>query len=134
MTFPIVTKPITTVAAMSLWEEGRFELTDEISRYLPEFADVRVYDKGSANAPFTVPAVEPIRMWHLLTHTSGPTYGFLYTSAVDAIYRKAGFDMMPEGYDLATGVTRMAKLPLLFQPGTAWGYGSPPTYSAGYWR
>jgi CubicO group peptidase (beta-lactamase class C family) len=116
-----MSKPITSVAAMSLWEEGRFELTDEISRYLPEFADVRVYQKGSANAPFTEPAIEPIRIWHLLTHTSGLTYGFLYTSVVDELYRRAGFASAPD-CDLATGVARLAQLPLLYQPGTAWGY------------
>ena len=88
-----MTKPITSVAAMMLWEEGRFELTDEISRWLPEFADVRVYDKGSALKPYTVPAVEPIRVWHLLTHTAGLTYGFLQTSVVDALYRAAGYDL-----------------------------------------
>jgi CubicO group peptidase (beta-lactamase class C family) len=52
-----MTKPITSVAAMMLWEEGRFELNDPISRWLPEFADVRVYDKGSVVKPYTVPAV-----------------------------------------------------------------------------
>src|SRR5258705_7788975 len=85
-----MTKPITSVAAMALWEEGRFELTDEVSRYIPEFADIRVYAKGSANEPFTVPAIEPVRIWHLLTHTSGLTYGFFHTSVVDALYRKSG--------------------------------------------
>ncbi|GAA2626019.1 serine hydrolase domain-containing protein [Dactylosporangium fulvum] len=119
-----MTKPITSVAAMMLWEEGRFELTDPISRWLPEFADVRVYDKGSASQPFTVPAVEPIRVWHLLTHTSGLTYGFLQTSVVDALYRKAGYDVLPKtGVDLAQASRDWAALPLLFQPGTAWGYG-----------
>jgi len=118
-----MTKPITSVAAMMLWEEGRFELTDEISRWIPAFANVRVYDKGSALKPYTVPAVEPIRIWHLLTHTSGLTYGFLQTSVVDAIYRAAGFDLYPPaGTDLAAGCERLARLPLLFQPGTAFGY------------
>jgi len=97
-----MTKPIVSVAAMMLWEEGAFELTDEISRWLPEFADVRVYDKGSVLRPYTVPAIEPIRVWHLLTHTSGLTYGFLHTSVVDAIYRANGYDWgSPEGVDLA---------------------------------
>jgi CubicO group peptidase (beta-lactamase class C family) len=119
-----MTKPITSVAAMMLWQEGRFELTDEISRWLPEFADVRVFDKGSALRPYTVPAIEPIRVWHLLTHTSGLTYGFHQISVVDALYRKAGFDLVPTpGQDLATSTQAWAKLPLLFQPGTAWGYG-----------
>jgi CubicO group peptidase (beta-lactamase class C family) len=118
-----MTKPITSVAAMLLWEEGRFELTDEIGRWLPEFADVRVYQKGSALQPFTVPAVEPIRVWHLLTHTSGLTYGFLRTSVVDAMYRAAGHDVhAPAEVDLATACATWARLPLLFQPGTAWGY------------
>ena len=51
-----MTKPITSVAAMTLWEEGWFRLTDEISRWLPAFADMRVYDRGSALQPYTVPA------------------------------------------------------------------------------
>jgi CubicO group peptidase (beta-lactamase class C family) len=119
-----MTKPITSVAAMMLWEEGRFELTDEISRWLPEFAEVRVFDKGSALRPYTVPAIEPIRVWHLLTHTSGLTYGFHQTNVVDALYRAAGFDLVPTpGQDLAAVSAAWAKLPLLFQPGTGWGYG-----------
>ncbi|WP_238015321.1 serine hydrolase domain-containing protein [Dactylosporangium sp. AC04546] len=119
-----MTKPVTSVAAMMLWEEGHFELTDPISRWLPEFADARVYQKGSAGAPYTVPAVEPIRVWHLLTHTSGLTYGFLQTSVVDALYRQAGYDIQSRpGTDLAQACRDWAKLPLLFQPGTAWGYG-----------
>ncbi|MGW4943970.1 serine hydrolase domain-containing protein [Actinoplanes sp. NPDC004185] len=117
-----MTKPITSVAAMSLWEEGRFQLTDEISRWLPAFADMRVYDRGSALKPYTVPAVEPIRIWHLLSHTAGLTYGFLHTSVVDRLYREAGFDLADPDLDLATTVDRYAALPLLFQPGTAWGY------------
>ncbi|MFY1690367.1 serine hydrolase domain-containing protein [Plantactinospora sp. WMMB782] len=118
-----MTKPVTSVAAMMLWEEGRLQLTDEVSRWLPEFADVRVYDRGSALKPYTVPAVEPIRVWHLLTHTAGLTYGFLQTSVVDGLYRAAGFDLYPPSHlDLATASEGLARLPLLFQPGTAWGY------------
>ncbi|MGI5237374.1 serine hydrolase domain-containing protein [Dactylosporangium sp. CA-139066] len=119
-----MTKPVTSVAAMMLWEEGRFELTDPIAEYLPEFSTMRVYDKGSASQPYTVPAAEPIRVWHLLTHTSGLTYGFLHTSVVDALYRKAGYELtMKPGADLAEASRDFAALPLLFQPGTAWGYG-----------
>ncbi|MBY8872389.1 beta-lactamase family protein [Micromonospora sp. PLK6-60] len=119
-----MTKPLTSVAAMMLWEQGRFELTDPISRWLPEFADVRVFDKGSLLKPYTVPAVEPIRIWHLLTHTAGLTYGFAQTSVVDGLYRKAGFDLgVPPGADLAAASAGLARLPLLFQPGTSWNYG-----------
>ena len=119
-----MTKPITSLAAMMLWEEGAFELTDELSRFLPAFADVQVFDKGSATKQFAVPAVEPIRLWHLLTHTSGLTYGFMQLHPVDAAYRAAGFEFgAPKGYDLAAACDGWAALPLKFQPGSAWGYG-----------
>ena len=66
-----MTKPLTSVAAMMLYEEGAFELTDPVARYLPEFADTRVYQAGSPLQPLTVPQTEPMRVLHLLTHTSG---------------------------------------------------------------
>ena len=118
-----MTKPLTSAAVMRLWEQGRFELGDEVSRYLPSFADVRVYDRGSAAKPFLVPATEPVRIWHLLTHTAGLTYGFLHTSVVDAIYRAKGYEWgVPPGTDLEAACDTWAALPLLFQPGSAWGY------------
>src|SRR5215469_7330648 len=118
-----MTKPVTSVAAMALWEEGRFELTDEVSRYIPSFAGVRVYDKGSAVRPYTVPATEPVRIWHLLTHTSGLSYGFMQSHVVDALYRQAGYEFAPaKDVDLAGICDRLAGLPLLFQPGSGWGY------------
>jgi CubicO group peptidase (beta-lactamase class C family) len=119
-----MTKPIASVAAMSLWEEGAFELKDPIARWLPAFADARVYRGGSDLAPRTEPLTEPIRMWHLLTHTSGLTYGFHRAHPVDALYREAGFDWtFPEGLDLAACCDAWAALPLQFQPGTQWHYG-----------
>ena len=87
-----MTKPITSVAAMMLWERGLFELTDPISRWLPEFAEPRVYVKGSSGKPLLEAATEPIRVWHLLTHTAGLTYGFHHAHAVDELYRAAGFE------------------------------------------
>lgn len=119
-----MTKPLTSVLAMMLWEEGAFQLTDEVSRWIPSFADVKVFDKGSATSPFLVPAAEPVRVWHLLSHSSGLTYGFLQHHPVDALYRAAGFDFgWPKGYDLADAVDAWARLPLKFQPGTGFGYG-----------
>src|SRR4051812_49390692 len=119
-----MTKPITSVAAMSLWEEGAFELTDPISRWLPEFAQPQVYVKGSHLAPFTAPSQEPIRVWHLLSHSSGLSAGFMYTHVVDQLYRTAGYEWgAPPGSTLAQCVSDWAKLPLRFEPGTAWGYG-----------
>jgi CubicO group peptidase (beta-lactamase class C family) len=119
-----MTKPIVSVAAMILWERGLFELTDEISRYIPEFAETKVFKGGTAAKPYLEPALEPIRMWHLLTHTSGLTYGFMQLHPVDALYREAGFDFgNPAGVDLKGACEGLAALPLRFQPGTAWGYG-----------
>ena len=118
-----MTKPITSVAAMMVFEEGAFDLADPICRWLPEFAQPRVYVKGSALRPVTEPATEPIRVWHLLTHTSGLTYGFHHAHPVDALYRAGGFEWSaPPGYDLAACVEKWAALPLVFQPGSEWNY------------
>ena len=118
-----MTKPITAVAAMMLYEEGAFELKDPVSRFIPAFADVRVYRNGSALKPVTEPLREPVRIWHLLTHTAGLTYGFHHAHPVDALYRASGFEWgPPEGMDLATCCDAWAGLPLLFQPGSEWNY------------
>jgi CubicO group peptidase (beta-lactamase class C family) len=118
-----MTKPITSVAAMMLYEDGAFELRDPVSRFIPSFADMRVYTRGSALNPTTEPATEPMRIWHLLTHTAGLTYGFHHAHPVDAMYRTAGFEWgHPRGMDLAACCDAWAQLPLLFQPGTEWNY------------
>jgi len=118
-----MTKPITSVAAMMLYEEGALQLTDPVSKFIPSFANLRVYAGGSDQNPLTVPATEPMRVWHLLTHTSGLTYGFHRVHTVDAIYRAAGFDPgAPKGMDLAAACDGWASLPLLFQPGAEWNY------------
>ena len=118
-----MTKAITTVAAMSLYEQGAFSLDTEISRFLPEFAEPRVLVGGTAQAPRTRPAMEPIRMWHLMSHTAGLTYGFTRTGVLDEMYRDRGSDIaQPAGLDLAALCRLWAGLPLLFDPGTAWNY------------
>jgi CubicO group peptidase (beta-lactamase class C family) len=118
-----MTKPITSVAAMILYEEGGFELTDPVSAYIPSFADARVYAGGSDIKHVTVPATEPVRIWHLLTHTAGLTYGFMRTHPVDAVYRAEGFEWgSPREKDLAGCCDAWAGLPLLFQPGSEWNY------------
>jgi len=119
-----MTKPITSVAAMMLYEEGGFELKDPVHRFIPAFRDARVYRQGSAMAPVTEPATEPIRIWHLLTHTAGLTYGFHHVHPVDAMYRAAGYEWgSPPQKDLAACCDDWASLPLVFQPGTEWNYG-----------
>jgi CubicO group peptidase (beta-lactamase class C family) len=118
-----MTKPVTAVVAMSLYEQGVLSLNDELSRYLPEFADMRVLVGGNAEQPRTVPATEPIRLWHLLTHTAGLTYAFTRSSVLDEMYRLAGADpLVDTSADLAGMCERWASLPLLFEPGTAWNY------------
>jgi CubicO group peptidase (beta-lactamase class C family) len=119
-----MTKPVTSVAAMMLYEEGAFELTDPITKWLPEFAETRVYVAGSAQKPVTAPQMEPIRVWHLLTHTSGLTYGFHHAHPVDAMYRAAGHEWgTPPGADSAEVTRQFAAIPLVFQPGSEWNYG-----------
>ncbi len=118
-----MTKPVTSVAALMLFEEGGLELTDPVSRFLPSFADLRVYRGGPAARPVTEPASEPVRIWHLLTHTAGLTYGFHRAHVVDEMYRMAGYDWgVPPEVDLATACDPWAGLPLLFEPGTEWNY------------
>jgi CubicO group peptidase (beta-lactamase class C family) len=118
-----MTKPVTSVAAMMLYEEGRLALTDPVGAFIPAFNDVRVYAGGSDLRQVTVPATEPVRVWHLLTHTAGLTYGFHRVHPVDAMYRAAGFEWgTPRGADLARACDLWAGFPLLFQPGTEWNY------------
>ncbi len=118
-----MTKPVTSVAAMMLYEEGAFELSDPVSRFIPSFADMRVYLRGPAAKPVTVPAVAPVTIQHLLTHTSGLTYGFHRVHVVDELYRDAGFEWgSPAGMDLAACCDAWASLPLVFQPGAEWNY------------
>ena len=118
-----MSKPVTSVAAMMLYEEGAFELTDPVSKFIPSFADLRVFTGGSDQKPVTVPAAEPVRIWHLLTHTAGLTYGFHRQHPADALHRAAGFDGgTPPNVNLAQACDLWAAIPLLFQPGAEWNY------------
>src|SRR3954467_14777095 len=103
-----MTKPITSVAAMLLWEEGAFELKDPVANFIPSFADMRVWRGGSPIKPVPAPATEPMRLWHLLTHTSGLTYGFHYAHPLDGVYREHGFEFAPLDKDLAPATDEVA--------------------------
>jgi CubicO group peptidase (beta-lactamase class C family) len=118
-----MTKPITSVALMMLAEEGLVQLNDPVSDYIPAFAETRVWRGGSALKPVTDPITEPMRIWHLMSHTAGLTYSYNYAHPVDEIYRRAGFEMgNPKIDSLEAFADRVATMPLLFQPGTSWDY------------
>jgi CubicO group peptidase (beta-lactamase class C family) len=120
-----MSKPITSVAAMMLVEDGRLALEDPVSKYIPDFADVKVgvEKPGESAKPALVlePASRPIAIEDLLRHTSGLTYGFYGDGAVRKLYVDSG---LYEGdFDNAEFAARIAKLPLAEQPGTQWDYG-----------
>ncbi|OUD02131.1 serine hydrolase domain-containing protein [Streptomyces swartbergensis] len=118
-----MTKPVTAVAALLLVEEGRLSLDDPVADHLPAFADPRVYVDGSGADVRTRPATGPILVRHLMTHTSGLTFGFYHTHPVDALYREAGLESsVRPGADLAETIEMYASLPLQFEPGTQWNY------------
>ncbi|ANS69274.1 beta-lactamase [Streptomyces lincolnensis] len=118
-----MTKPVTAVAALLLVEEGRLSLDDPVERHLPAFAEPRVYVEGSGADMVTRPADGPIRVRHLMTHTSGLTFAFYHSHPVDALYRAANLDSsVVPGSTLAETVDVYASLPLQFEPGTQWNY------------
>ncbi len=117
-----MTKPITSVALMMLYEQGHFQLDDPVSAYIPEWRDLRVFAGGDA-ASFTVRAPDrPMQIKDLFTHTSGLTYGFLHAHPVDALYRANGIGGLANGGTLTDMIRNLAELPLQFSPGTRWNY------------
>src|SRR5216683_4169276 len=119
-----MTKPLTSTAIMMLYEEGRFQLDDPISKFIPGFANPRVYSGGSRGKIDSVPAEREINFRDLLTHTSGLTYGFMESNPVDALYRakEGGVDFQMSTSSLKEVVDRLATFPLITQPGKAWNY------------
>ena len=114
-----MTKPIVSVAAMMLWEEGRFLLSDPIAKYLPEFADLKVAVQRGAEVEL-VPAARPITIQDLLRHTSGLTYEFRGNGPVHKMYMAA--KIYNRHQSNADQVATLSKMPLLHQPGSAWEY------------
>ena len=120
--FYSMTKPITSIAAMQLYEKGLLQLKDPISNWIPGFSDSKVFAGGDAINPETRGATREITVHDLLTHTSGLTYHFHMANAVDEMYRRAGFDWTSSPGDLENQCNVLASLPLLFDPGTEWNY------------
>jgi CubicO group peptidase (beta-lactamase class C family) len=114
-----MTKPITSVAFMMLFEEGRVALDEPVHKYIPEWKNLGVFVAGTAPAFLTRPLSRPMLIVDLLRHTSGLTYGFQQRSNVDAAYRDK---KIVESGTLQSMVEELANIPLEFSPGDAWNY------------
>ncbi|WP_371424723.1 serine hydrolase domain-containing protein [Tardiphaga sp.] len=126
-----MTKPITTVAFMMLVEEGRVALDEPVHKYIPEWANLGVFQAG-VTAPFlTKPPARPMQIIDLLRHTSGLTYGFQQRTNVDAAYRALKIGEVEKSGTLTSMISDLAKIPLEFSPGDAWNY-SVSTDVVGY--
>lgn len=117
-----MTKPVTSVAAMMLFEEGALRLDHEVYRYIPEFQDVMVFAGGTAEKPELRKPDRHMTVRDLFLHTSGITYAFLQQTPVDAIYRAKGVDYSKHGGDLKSFCELLATAPLVFSPGDRWNY------------
>ena len=118
-----MTKPITSVGLMMLYEQGRFQLEDPVHRFIPSWKNLGVFVNGNHPVFATAPPARAMTIRDLLSHTSGLTYGFMERSNVDAAYRKLAVgDRTKAGYTLADMIATLAELPLEFSPGTRWNY------------
>ena len=116
-----MSKPITSVAAMMLVEDGKLALDDPVAKYIPALADVKVAVEKPGGALTLEPLRRPITIEDLLRHTSGITYGFYGDSSLRKLYANSG--LFDGDIDNAQFVERLARLPLAEQPGTRWDYG-----------
>jgi CubicO group peptidase (beta-lactamase class C family) len=117
-----MTKPVTSVALMTLWERGLFSLDDPVQRFIPEFARLRVRSGGAWPQFLTEAPARPMRIRDLLLHTSGLTYDFMYATNIDEAYRRLGVGRPAPGYTLQAMIDQLAGLPLEFSPGERWNY------------
>src|ERR1700720_3392140 len=117
-----MTKPITSVAFMMLFEEGRVALAEPVHKYIPEWKNLGVFAAGTAPAFLTRPPSRPMLIVDLLRHTSGLTYGFQQRSNVDAAYRDKKIGEVVTAGTLPSMIEDLAKIPLEFSPGEAWNY------------
>jgi len=126
-----MTKPLTSTAFMMLVEEGLVALDDPVSKYIPEWKDLGVFDGGTLQGFRTKPPARPMLVVDLLRHTSGLTYGFQNRTNVDAAYRKLGIGEIDTQGTLDSMIAGLTRVPLEFSPGEAWNY-SVSTDVVGY--
>ena len=111
-----MSKPITSIATMQLVENGKLKLDEPVSTYLPEFNNLKVFNRNGA----PVPCEQEMTVRDLLRHTSGLTYGFFGNSKIDKEYIKAG--VLFRDKNLAEMTKKLGKIPLRYQPGQRWHY------------
>jgi len=117
-----MTKPVVGVALMTYFDEGRFELDDPVSKFIPEFADLKVAkEDGPDGMPVVEDADHPMTMRELMSHTAGLTYGLFSQSQVDTLYQKAGI-ITNASLTVKEMVAKLAEIPLRQQPGSMWHY------------
>lgn len=117
-----MTKPVTSVALLTLYEQGKFLLTDPLENYIPAFKDVKVYAGQDADGKMRLEAPKrKITIQDVLRHTAGFTYGVFGDTPVDRAYRAAGIDYAKMN-SLKQMVDTIATMPLLYQPGEQWVY------------
>jgi CubicO group peptidase (beta-lactamase class C family) len=117
-----MTKPITSLAVMMLYEEGHFLLSDPIVKYLPEFKNPKVLVKPTSGESYSIPATKEITIRDLLRHTSGLTYH--WNVDLGPLYQQANVahGLLPYDGTIGDSVQRLAGIPLLFNPGERWEY------------
>jgi CubicO group peptidase (beta-lactamase class C family) len=115
-----MTKPITSVALMQLFERGAFQLNDPVSRFIPEWKDHRVWVSGDGDEMETKAPETPMTFRHVLSHSGGLTYGAT-NHPVDKVYRRVGVNR-DRTETLATFIEKLAQVPLRYEPGAAWMY------------
>jgi len=115
-----MSKPITGVAMMMLFEEGKWQLNDPVAKYIPEFAGLKVYGTDASGNMALMDQTHPMTMRELMSHTGGFTYGYFSNTPVDKLQREA--DVLNVDNTLEEFIHRVAKLPLNAQPGSEWHY------------
>lgn len=118
-----MTKLVTTVAALVLYEKGAFQLDDPVDKFVNEFRDARVFISGRKDSINSVEAETPMTIRQLMNHTSGLTYGAFDPGPVGQLMRSGKIDFGNLQANLGDTVRRLASIPLCFQPGSQWRYG-----------
>jgi CubicO group peptidase (beta-lactamase class C family) len=117
-----MSKPITSVALMMLYEQGHFQLDDPVAKYIPAWKDLKVFVSGDESNFEVSDPLRAMTIKDLFTHTSGLTYGFMHSHPVDAMYRANDIGGMSVGGTLESMVAILADTPLQFSPGSQWNY------------